>query len=193
MAATAAPYGLIPVGLIGGRPFNQAFKQFKVANNYGTSIFKGDVVKVVNDGTVAKDTGTATATPIGIFMGCEFTEPTLGYKVQRNYWTASTVASDIMAYVCDDPQVIMQVQAAATVAQADLFLNAALVQGSGNTANGMSGVGIGSQNTTNTLPVKIIDFVRSGTSTIGDAYTDVLVIWNLAASSTHFYHTALGT
>lgn len=193
MAATSAPYGLIPVGLLGGRPYNGAFQQYKVANNYGTSIFRGDVVKVVNDGTVAKDTATATSTPLGIFLGCEFTDPTLGYKVQRNFWTASTVSSDIMAYVAVDPQLVMQVQANTSVAQTDLFLNAALVQGSGNTSTGVSAVGIGSLNTTNTLPVKVIDFVRGGNSAIGDAYTDVIVVWNLAAATTHYLWTALGT
>jgi hypothetical protein len=189
MAATSAPYGLIPVGLKGGRPYTGAFRQFKVADSYGTSIFRGDVVKWVSDGTIAKDTGTATATPIGIFLGCEYTDPTLNYKVQRNFWTASTVATDIMAYVVDDPDIVMQVQSEGSIAQTDLFLNAALVQGSGNTSTGMSAVGIGSAATTNSLPVKIIDFVRSGTSTIGDAYTDVLVQWNFGM---HVYDDADG-
>jgi hypothetical protein len=189
MASTSAPYGLLPVGLIGGRPFNQSFRQFKVADNYGTSVFLGDVLKVVSDGTVAKDTGTTTATPIGIFMGCEYTDPSLGYLLHRNFWTASTVADDIMFYVCDDPDVVFQVQADTTVAQADLFLNAALVQGAGNTTTGKSGVSIGSLATTNTLPVKVIDFVRSGTSSIGDSYTDVLCTWNAAM---HHYRDADG-
>jgi hypothetical protein len=189
MASTAAPYGLIPVGYLSGRSYNGAFRQYKVANNYGTSIFYGDLVKMVSDGTVAKDTGTATATPIGIFVGVEYTDPTLGYKLQRNFWTASTVASDIMAYVVDDPDIVMKVQANTAVAQADLFLNAALVQNAGNSATGNSAVAIGSLATTNTLPVKVIDFVRGGTSEIGDAYTDVLVIWN---GTSHEFRTALG-
>jgi hypothetical protein len=36
---------------------------------YGTSIFYGDLVKRVTGGTIEKDTGTATATPCGVFLG----------------------------------------------------------------------------------------------------------------------------
>jgi hypothetical protein len=53
-------------------------------------------------------------------------------------------------------------------------------------ANINSGVALDASSvaTTNTLPVRIVDFVNSTTSAIGDAYTDVIVRIN-----THFHRT----
>ena len=73
-----APYGLVPVGLIGGRSYSGATRQMRIASNYGTAIGKGDLVKRVSDGTIDRDASTtafgATGT-LGIFMGCQYTDP----------------------------------------------------------------------------------------------------------------------
>jgi len=76
MSATATPYGMRPVGVLGGRVNNNAFNSYKIASGYAANVFYGDVVKLVSDGVVEKDTGTATLTPIGVFVGCRFTNPT---------------------------------------------------------------------------------------------------------------------
>ena len=70
-----APYGLKPVNLIGGQVFAGSTRQIKIASNYGTAIFYGDVVKYASDGTLESDSGTTTATPIGVFLGCTYTDP----------------------------------------------------------------------------------------------------------------------
>ena len=98
-----APYGLKPVNLIGGQVFAGSTRQIKIASNYGTAIFYGDVVKYANDGTLNIDSGTTTATPIGVFLGCTYTDPSTSQLTFRQSYPASTVASDIMAYVLDDP------------------------------------------------------------------------------------------
>jgi hypothetical protein len=191
MATTAAPYGFKPVGLLSSRPMPHGMRLIRIADSYNTQISTFDAVKCVNTGTVAKDAGTATMTPIGIFMGCSYTDSTLG-PIQRAYWPASTNAEESglpYAYVVDDPEVVMQAQGAATVAQADLFLNAAQVVTAGDTSFGHSKNAIGSQADTNTLPVRIIDFVEGPTSAIGDTYTDVLIIWN---HGMHHYRQATG-
>ena len=58
-----APYGLKPVNLIGGQVFAGATRNFPIANGSATAIYNGDAVKIQSDGTVTKDTGTATASP----------------------------------------------------------------------------------------------------------------------------------
>jgi hypothetical protein len=72
------PYGLKPINLIGGQVFAGATRQMEIATTanvgYGTSIFYGDLVKRVTGGTIEKDTGTTTATPCGVFLGCTFTQ-----------------------------------------------------------------------------------------------------------------------
>ena len=181
MATTAAPYGMRPVNRLGGTVNTGAFRQIKIASGYATAIFFGDVVKLVTAGTVEKDSGTATATPIGIFMGCTYTDPNLNYKLHNQQWPASTVASDAKAYVCDDPNMLFQIQGDDTIAQADLGANAPIVQTAGSTSigNSKNALDAGSIATTATLPLKIVDFVDGPTSAIGDTYTDVIVKWNV--------------
>lgn len=179
-----APYGLKPVNLLGGRVYAGAIRQIKIASGYGTSIFYGDVVKLVNSGTVEKDTGTATATPVGVFLGCAYTDSTLGF-IHRQYFPASTAADDIMAYVADDPDQlfkVVSVSSGTTVAgygQTVIGNNAPLVQNSGSATTGNSAVAIdgSSAATTNTLPIRIIAGVPETTDSSGN-FTEFLVKWN---------------
>jgi len=189
MSTTAAPYGLRPVRLIGGRNFAGSTRMIKIASGYTTNIFYGDAVKLVAAGVVEKDTGTTALTPVGIFLGCSYTDATLGF-VQRQYWPASQVAADAVAYVCDDPDVEIQIQADGAVAQTALGSNFALVQGSGSTVTGNSGIALDADTTatTNTLPVRLVGFVDGPNSTVGDTYTDCLVKWNAG----HQYNNAEG-
>jgi hypothetical protein len=177
MSATATPYGLLPIRKIGSASNSTGLTPYKIASGYATSIFYGDVVKLVAGGGIEKDTGTTTATPLGVFMGCQYTDSTMGF-ITRQYWPASTVAADAVALVCDDPDMVFKVQAGTSVAAADVGLNAALVQTAGSTATGKSAVNIGSLATTGTLPVRIVAIDTNPDNAAGDAYTDVHVIWN---------------
>lgn len=177
MSATATPYGLIPIRKIGSASYSNGLTPYKIASTYGANLFFGDVVKLVAGGGIEKDTGTSTATPLGVFMGCQYTDATMGF-ITRQYWPTGTVAADAVALVCDDPDMVFKVQAGTSVAAADVGLNAALVQGSGSTATGKSGVTIGSLATTNTLPLRVIAIDTNPDNAAGDAYTDVHVIWN---------------
>ena len=161
MATTAAPYGFRPVGLLGGCTWSDAVRHIKIANNYGTAIFYGDVVKIVNTGTVEKDTGTTTMTPCGIFVGCKYTDPNTNQLTFNQQYPASTAADDIMAYVIDDPNVVFQAQGDASLAQTALGNNVAVVQTAGSTSIGTSKNAIDSSTiaTTKTIQVRIIDFV----------------------------------
>jgi len=191
MSTVALPYGFRPQGNTISAAYNQKTRLFNIASGYATNIFYGDAVLPVTAGTIEKDTGTTTMTPIGIFLGCSYTNPSTLQKVFSQYWPASTVASDAVAYVFDDPEGVFQIQADGTLAQTALFANAAVVQNAGSTANGMSRVALqaSSINSTNTLPLRIVGFVNGPTSTVGDAYTDVLVKWNFGM---HRYHQATG-
>ena len=181
MAATAAAFGLKPVNLIGGRVYAGSTRQIKIASGFGTNIFNGDVVKLVAGGTVEKDPGTTAVTPVGVFVGCKFTDPNSEQMTFKNHWPASTVASDAFAYVVDEPDVLFLIQADGAVAQTELGSNFAVVQGSGSTGTGVSGVSLDASTsaTTNTLPMRLIDFWNGPESSIGDAFTDCIVKWNV--------------
>ena len=180
MSSTATPYGFRPVGLLGSGTWSDATRQIKIASGYATAIFYGDAVKLVSAGTVEKDTGTTALTPVGIFVGCRYTDPTTNQPTYSQYWPASTAASDAFAYICDDPNIVFQAQGDASVAQPTLGNNVAVVQPGGSTAIGNSKNALDASTvaTTNTLPVRILGFVDGPDQAVGDSFTDALCKWN---------------
>jgi len=188
MATTAAPYGARPINTTSASgSYTGKVQHIKIASAYGTAIFYGDFVKLVTAGTVEKDTGTTACTPIGIFMGCKYTDSTTNQMTFNQQWPASMAASDAMAYVVTDPEVLFQMQGDEAVAQAALGANSAVVQTAGSTSIGNSKNAVDGSTvaTTNTLPVKIVDFVDGPTSSVGDAYTDVIVKFNVGHQLTN--------
>ncbi len=197
----SAPYGLKPVNLIGGQVFAGATRQLVIANTtgtgYGTSIFYGDVVKLVSGGTIEKDTGTSTATPVGVFMGCQYISAVTGQLTFSQYYPASLAVksgTEIQAFVADDPdQLFKVVLVAGTTADGNgltpaylgrtvIGSNAALVQNTGSTTTGDSKVGIytaAGATTTDTLPIRIIDVVPDTANSSGN-FVEVIVKWNAA-------------
>jgi hypothetical protein len=199
MASTAAPYGLKPVNLIGGQPYAGSTRQIKIASGYGTNIFNGSVVSIVTAGTleivttVGSNSSVFPAGTVGVFVGCSYTDPNSKQKVFAQYWPASTVASDAVGYVVDDPDVVFQIQADASVAQAGLGANAPLAAvqstSTGSTVTGNSTTALDATVATTTQAFRIVDFVDSPNSSVGDAFTDVLVKFNIAQ---HSYTNATG-
>ena len=184
MASTASPMGARPMGSLVSCAYNAKITHYKINNAYATDIFYGDFVKWADNNpntTIQKDTGTTSMTPIGVFLGCSYTDPSTGQTTFNQYYPASTAADDIMAYVASDPFLVMQMQSDEALTQDDLGKNVAVVQTGGSTAIGTSKNAIdgSTANTTNTLPLKMIDFVEGPDSAIGDAKTDVLVMFNV--------------
>tara|TARA_R110000787_G_scaffold1657_4_gene7112 strand:+ start:8665 stop:9255 length:591 start_codon:yes stop_codon:yes gene_type:complete len=196
MALKATPMGAEPVGTTSASgSFSGKTRYIPIKSAEGTSIFYGDFVKLVLAGgvvTVAKDTGTATLTPVGIFLGCTYTDPNTKQTTFAQSYNTSIAASDINAIVLDDPSVEFRMQANGSVAAGKIGSNVAVVQTAGATALGRShnSINAGSAATTNTLPIRILGFVQSGESTPGDAYTDLIVTFN---AGMHAYDKPLGT
>ena len=180
-----APYGLIPVNRLDGLPYAGAMRTFPIASGYSSNIFKGDLVKLIGDGTIEKDTGTTAATPVGVFMGCVYSSPGLNYYLHSQYFPADTAADDIAAYVVDDPNALFKVAAVSATTSINGYgqlivgANVALVQNAGDTATGNSKVAIlgSSAATTATLPVRIIQGVAETVDSSGN-FTEFLVKWN---------------
>jgi hypothetical protein len=201
VASTNSPYGLRPINLLGGQGYAGSTRLYAIPASFAVNIQYGDPVIIVNTGstrgTLARFNATTTAATItstgggfgfvGVFVGCTFTDPVYGAVFRQNY-AAGNTATDIQAYVVDDPDALFQVQADGSLGQTALGCNAALIQtvagSSGVNINSGVGLDASSVATTNTLPVRIVDFVNSTTSQIGDAFTDVIVRIN-----THFHRT----
>ena len=194
-----APYGLKPVNLIGGQVFAGATRLMEIASGYATSIFYGDLVKRVTAGTIELDAGTTTATPCGVFLGVQFTNGSTGQVQQQQFYPASQSiksGTKIFAVVADDPDTLFQVvscSATTTVAGmgiAAIGANIALIQNAGSTTTGNSAVAIdqGTETTTNTLPIRIIDVVRE-TATGADTFVEFIVKIN---ATMHQYNNSTG-
>ena len=113
MSATSAPFGFRPSFHNSGqmRP-----KAYTIASTYAANIFLGDPVKLVDAGTIQLGTsdGSRTGTVdgvllLGIFAGCEYNDAT-GKPTVSNFWPTGTTATNIVAYVYDDPETLFDVQ-----------------------------------------------------------------------------------
>ena len=209
MAAVASPYGFKPVNLIGGLPYAGSTRNVPIASGYNTNIFTGSLVYVNASGvlqivtstgadatTNGFPTGTTNTGCLGVFVGCSYTNPSTKQKVFSQYWPSGTVASDAVGIVVDDDRAVFQVQANGTVAAtalgANTFLSAVQSTSTGSTTTGNSttSVVLESSMVTTTAAFRVVGFVDMvGFSTVGDAYTDILVKFN---PGYHSYSNAVG-
>jgi len=113
MSATSAPFGFRPAYHPSGqmRP-----KAYTIASTYAANIFSGDPVKLVDAGTIQLGTsdGSRTGTVdgislLGIFAGCEYTD-SVGKPTVSNFWPTGITATNITAWVYDDPETLFDVQ-----------------------------------------------------------------------------------
>uniref|UniRef100_UPI00397F894D hypothetical protein n=1 Tax=Salmonella sp. s60093 TaxID=3159721 RepID=UPI00397F894D len=88
---------------------------------YNANIFYGDVVEMINDGTIIKSAITSaratvtTSQVIGVFLGCSYVNAQ-GQTIFAQYFPANTAAPTgtvITAYVCNDPNTLFKVVIAA--------------------------------------------------------------------------------
>tara|TARA_R110000764_G_scaffold21826_1_gene54843 strand:+ start:113 stop:697 length:585 start_codon:yes stop_codon:yes gene_type:complete len=180
MANQDAAFGLRPVKRIGGTQFNGGQSRYRIANNYDTAIYQGDMVAQVTGGTVEIHADGGTVPIVGVFNGCKYTDPTSGEQVFSNKYPASTAAADIIAYIIDDPMVVFEIQANAAFPVADLFGNFDVIYTSaGNAQSGVAGselnVSDGAAGTT--LPLKVIDISEDPeNSDVSTANTNVYCV-----------------
>jgi len=160
-----------------------------IASAYNTNIFYGDVVLLVSSGTIERRAVTATMVMCGVFLGCSYTDATLGF-VQRQHWPANQVATDAFAYVADDPAMLFKIQADETLGRTVIGNNAELIEaGAGSTVTGNSLMELdgSSVGTTSTDPLRIIDFLD------GDEVDSDFPIMIVKINLTHQYDSTAGS
>jgi len=180
MANKDAAFGMRPVKMIGGAPYTGGQSRYRIAANYDTAIFQGDMVAQVTGGGVEVHADGGTVPIVGVFNGCQYTDPTTGEQKFSNFYPASTNASDIIAFVIDDPMVVFEIQCNAAFPVADLFGNFDIVYTSaGSTTTGISGaeLNVSDGATTATLSLKCIDISEDPeNSDVASDATNVLVV-----------------
>jgi hypothetical protein len=210
MASTATPYGFRAVNELGGLPYAGSTRSFLIdPAGYNTNIYNGSLVYVNSsgylnivtgtgaDGTTNSFPGSGTLTgAIGVFVGCTYTNAQ-GQIIYSQYYpanTASVQGSSITAYVIDDDRAVFQVQANGSLAQTvlgnNVYLAAAQSTSTGSTTTGNSTTAVSTSTVTTTAAFRIVGFANTpGFSTVGDAYTDILVKFN---PGYHSYSNAVG-
>ena len=191
MSTTSAPRGLKPVGILGGMPFAGSTREYLIKSGYSTAIFNGDVVGFANvasstdDGYIVRETAASEVNPIGVFLGVSYTDPNTSQPTFNQYYPGSISASDIKAVVAVHPHTLYEIQADEAVAQTSLGMTGDLVQtSSGSTITGNSGLQFdGSTASVGGELFKIVDFVNRPGSTVGDAYTDLIVMLSPAENA----------
>lgn len=147
------PFGLKPVRHMLGLPLNGAVKPYYVPASYATALFIGDPVVKVAAGS---NTARVQAPGVGEFQigtlpeinkaaagdGNAITGVIVGFApdpdgLGRIHRPAST---ERIAFVCDDPFVVFEIQADGAIPAASVGLNAVLIYThSGSTVTGLSG------------------------------------------------------
>ena len=188
MANVDAAFGYRPVGKVGSGVNNGGTTLYTIADDYNTSIFKGDHV-MSSGGYVIAGT-TSGATNLGVFNGCFYIDPTSAKPTWSNYYPADTDVTasgsisggtTIDAYIYDDPYYLFEIQCDGTIAKTDIGKNADTTLGTSSTVNGLSVTEInsGAEATTAGLQVKIIGISKDpDTSDADSANANWHVMWN---------------
>lgn len=184
MSSVSAPFGLRPALHISGtvRPWSGT-----IASGYATNIFQNAPVQISN--TAGTGNGTLIVAPagdraIGTFQGCEFTLTSDGRRHVSNWWAASQVATDIVAYYTRDAWVTYEIQANGSIAQSNVGNQAdwtANGSANGNTVTGLSSVQLDTatlvdgEGGVETAGLRIIGLSPYVDNAFGDSFTIVLV------------------
>jgi hypothetical protein len=158
--AVSGPYGLKAVNEIGGLPYAGSTRMIPIASGYSSSLFYGQIVQlsggtlIAGSYTPATNPTTVIAGTIGVFVGCQYTNPSTLQPIQSQYWPTGTIANDAIAYVIDDPRTVFKVavgsQATSTLSNTSSgagYMNPAFI---GTNVYPLSGAG-GSTTTGNSL------------------------------------------
>ena len=187
-------YGFKPVNRLDGLPYAGAIRQIPIAPSYATAILNGDTVKVDTNGYIVAASTTDSGSIIGVLVGCSYinsvSQPTFSQAYPASTSTSTNMA---FAFVVDDPSAVFRVCATVVgsttptaYSRAIVGSNVALVANVGSTTTGDSYYGIdgSSANTTNTLPVRVVDVVpdtaTGSASVAATTYYEFLVKFNTA-------------
>jgi hypothetical protein len=190
MSNQVEKFGLRPYRKLDGTPLVGAQNRYTIASGYATAIFQGDMVIPVTGGNVERYPGNTSTAVVGVFNGVFYTDPTTQKPTFKNYYPGGVAASDITAFVVDDPDAVFLVDADATFARADLFQNYSLTAVSGNTktGNSLQQLDVSESGTNATFIVQAIDISQDpDNSDTSSANANILVRIN-----NHFYRSGTG-
>jgi Tfp pilus assembly protein PilE len=190
MANVSEKFGLRPYRKLDGTPLVGAQNRYTIASNYGTAIFQGDLVVPVAAGNIERHTAGTSDAVVGVFNGVFYTDPTTQKPTYKNYYPGSVVASDITAFVVDDPDAVFLMDADEAFTRANLYANYSVTNTTGVTQTGISKVqlDVSATGTASTFVVQAIDISQDpDNSDTATSNANILVRIN-----NHFYRSGTG-
>ena len=148
----------------------------RIAYNESGAIYNGDLVEALVDGTIEQYTAGDSAVVLGgVFRGCKYLNPALGYSMWYPHWSAPTLPSTtiVEAFIECDPNIIYTIRTAAGTAAAatiaDIGANFEVTMTAGNALTGVSGMtAINTPATTATYPLKMVGLYQGVNSSFND-------------------------
>lgn len=152
-----------------------------IATGYANNIFMGAPVGIIADGSIALAAagGTAVAGACGAFQGVEYNPTATGPRVVSNMWPAATAAVNIVAYFTQDPTIVYEIQANATLTQAAIGAQydwSANNTNSGNTVTGVSNVTLDVASAAANAGLRVIGLTPGPDNAWGDPFPVVQVM-----------------
>jgi hypothetical protein len=148
------------------------------------------LVEPLGTGNIQRHGPNTSDAVIGVFNGCFYTDPTTQKPTYSNYYPGSIAASDITAFVVDDPDAVFLVDADAAFTRANLFANYSVTNTTGVTQTGLSKVqlDVAATGTATTFAVQAIDISQDpDNSDTATSNANILVRIN-----NHFYRSGTG-
>jgi len=190
MANVSEQFGLRPYRKLDGTPLVGAQNRYTIASGYATAIYQGDMVEPLTSGNIQKHGANTSDAIVGVFNGCFYTDPTTQKPTYKNYYPGGVAASDITAFIVDDPDAVFLVDADEAFTRADLFRNYSVTNTTGVTQTGISKaqLDVSVSGTATTFAIQAIDISQDpDNSDTSAANANVLVRIN-----NHFYRSGTG-
>ena len=190
MANVSEKFGLRPYRKLDGTPLVGAQNRYTIASGYATAIFQGDLVQPTAAGNIERHTANTSDAVVGVFNGVFYTDPTTQKPTYKNYYPGSIAASDITAFVVDDPDAVFLMDADEAFTRANLFANYSVTNTTGVTQTGISKVqlDVSATGTASTYVVQAIDISQDpDNSDTATSNANILVRIN-----NHFFRSGTG-
>jgi len=180
MANVDAAFGFVPIRTMSG--FAPRANKYTITSTLAENIFTGDLCIVTSGGVLTPHTATEVNN-IGVFAGVSYTASDGSY-VYSQYWPTGTTATNIIAFIYDDPFTVFKVQSAGSPAQTNIGNCADVVAGTGSTTTGQSGFEISGTMAAGTATAKIIALHDAPDNAFGtNAVMEVLINEHLLKDS----------
>ena len=190
MANVSEKFGLRPYRKLDGTPLVGAQNRYTIASGYATAIYQGDLVEPLGTGNIQKHGANTSDAVVGVFNGCFYTDPTTSKPTYKNYYPGSISASDITAFVVDDPDAVFLIDADEAFTRANLFANYSVTNTTGVTQTGISKaqLDVSVSGVATTFAIQAIDISQDpDNSDTASANANILVRIN-----NHFYRSGTG-